>query len=178
MRFLAVSALLFVAACAQQTGTQGAGALDTDRTAWRGLAIADQAEHARALQMALESEQPVPVAWRGAQALGEVTVLSTSDLSQSPVCRTFSDRLFRADQTVEKRGAACWLDAGWTYVEPGVARPVLLPAFIADLRVYTVRQNATLATVARRTKTELADLQRLNPQLPERLSKGTRVLLP
>ncbi|MEI6558193.1 MAG: LysM domain-containing protein [Rhodospirillaceae bacterium] len=75
-------------------------------------------------------------------------------------------------------------------VPPGAAMPEGPPAPVYPVMavenvpvaqgVYTVQKGAHLSTVARRTRTALADLVRLNPHLkPEALlPAGTRVKLP
>ncbi len=180
MKFIALTLAMALAACNQVNNptTAPSAGQGADRSAWRNLAPGAQAEHARALQMALETGPSQPFAWSGDGASGEITVLGTSDLNKSPVCRGFSDTLVQGDATTTQRSAACWVNSGWVYLEPGLIRPVLGPAFASGARIHEVRRRTTLAQVARRSGTKLAVLRQRNPSLPKRLNKGTLVLLP
>lgn len=180
MRVVVLSVFLALAACAEQGLQSGQSNPDRlDRTAWEGLPVTGQAAHARALQVALETPDPTPIAWSSGNASGEVLILGTSDLTKRPVCRTFSDRITVGDQTVDGTDAACWADGGWIYMIPGPARAVITPAYVAGDRTYVVRRrSSTIDRIARRSKTNADDLRKLNPLLPRRIPRGTTILLP
>lgn len=174
-------AVLAVAGCEGASNPFG-GVLDSDpefppdRGAWQGLTAAGSAEHARAVHLALSTPGREPVRWRSGDASGAVTAANIVETGPT-ICRGFTDGIETRGTKSQVRDIACWGD-GWFYLRQGAIPPVLGPAFDQGDRVYTVKSGGTLGAVARRTGASLEELEKLNPGYPERLSRGTRILLP
>ena len=152
-------------------------AFPPDRSAWTGAPAAAQVAHARALHAALETyDHDVGHPWAGGEASGVVIVVETRRV-EGVMCRAFRDQINVVGAASQAMDIACWGD-GWTYHRSGGGPTVLVPAFAEAGRIYTVRSGGSLADVARVTGARLAELEVLNPAMPNRLSPGTRILLP
>ncbi len=151
-------------------------AFPPDRSAWQVMPAAAQAAHARALHGLLEDGALGSVGWAEGGASGRIT-LERFAPAYGTFCGAIADRIESGATAGEVRDLVCWGD-GWAYVRDPQERPVLAPAFAEEERVYTIRSGGRLSDVARVTGTDLAALERLNPAYPERLTAGTKVLLP
>ena len=177
--------LLAVSACSAPLDAVDATFRDSrfppDRTAWTAMPADAQAEHARALHTLLTGYGPgESVTWGTADMSGVLAIGRTVEIERDgaeTLCHGFSDRVAIAGRTVQVDDIACWGD-GWEYLRAGGNARVLAPAFARSERIYTTKAGDTLARVARRTRTDAARLELLNPGLPDRLPRGTRLLLP
>ena len=152
-----------------------------DRSAWAEAPEPVRIAHARALHTALTGRtENDPLSWSAAGASGVITMLRSKELQDSggnTVCRAFSDEITHSGGSSKITDVSCW-GGQWNYMTEPEPTPILTPAFAEEDRVYTVRSGGTLRAVARRTGASQRDLIILNPGLPDRLPRGTKVLLP
>ena len=155
--------------------------LPPDRTLFARLAPQDLALHAKTVVEALETrDQGQPHGWQGSEPglHGVVTVVETRGLEEGRlVCRSFYDELTFRGERQKVGDVACWHDGGWLWLREEPVWPVAegLPLRFDH---YEVKHGGTLFDVADVSGVSVEELQRLNPDLTGRLSKGTRVRLP